>query len=69
MQEEPAESELSNNKNKHILFENDNYHSTIVNAVWFNKKMPTKRQVMMESKSVSTRRGHPGNDKNNQHKK
>lgn len=31
--------------------------------------MPTKRQVMMENKSLTTRRGYQGNDKNKEQKK
>lgn len=41
----------------HILFQNDDYASAVVNAVWFGKKMPSKRAVLMESRQVSTRRG------------
>lgn len=42
-----------------MLFCNDNYQQAMVNAVWFGKKMPSKRQALMETRQVATRRGAP----------
>ena len=44
-------------EDKHVLFQNDSYYQSVINAVWFGKKMPTKRQYMIENKSIPARRG------------
>ena len=42
-------------KDRHCLFQNDDFYQSIMNAAWFGKKMPTKRQVMQEGKVIATR--------------
>lgn len=44
-------------QDKHVLFQNDSYYQSVINAVWFGKKMPTKRQYMIENKVIPARRG------------
>ena len=59
MKEESAsesESESIGHQNdKHCLFENDNYRCSMLKAVWHDKKIPSKRQLMMENRVVATR--------------
>lgn len=43
MVDESLESSLKKHSNKHFLFENDNFDSTLINAIWLGRKMPTKR--------------------------
>lgn len=52
-----SEEEEETQSDKHILFQNDNYDNAVINAVWLGKKMPSRKQVMMENRNVSTRRG------------
>lgn len=42
-EESEEEEEKNNHSDKHILFENDNFFQTIINAAWLGKKMPSKR--------------------------
>jgi hypothetical protein len=41
--EESEEEEKNNHPDKHILFQNDNFFQTLINAAWLGKKMPSKR--------------------------
>ena len=51
------EEEKKGENDHHILYLNDDYQDAVINAVWYGKKMPSKRQVQMESRIVATRRG------------
>jgi translation initiation factor IF-2 len=44
-QAEESQDEEDNKKqtDRHCLFQNDDFYQSIMNAVWFNKKIPTKR--------------------------
>ena len=55
-EESESEEESSQEEDKHVLFCNDNYQQAMINAVWFGKKMPSKRQALNETRQVATRR-------------
>ncbi len=54
---EQSEDEENTQSDKHCLFQNDNYYNAVINAVWHGKKIPSKKQVMMENRVMPTRRG------------
>jgi len=53
--ESEQERESPKLQDRHCLFENDDFNESIMNAAWYGKKMPTKRQVLQEGRSVGTR--------------
>jgi hypothetical protein len=53
--ESEQEGESQKLQDRHCLFENDDFYESIMNAAWYGKKMPTKRQVLQEGRSVGTR--------------
>lgn len=62
MEEEEKKQPDEYQEERHILFETDDYVQALINAAWFGKKMPSRRQVQMESRAqsiISTRRGAP----------
>lgn len=54
-QDDQEQVEDSIQQAKHVIFENDNYDQALTNAIWFSRKMPSKRQFNMENKQVATR--------------
>jgi hypothetical protein len=53
--ESEQEGESQKLQDRHCLFENDDFYESIMNAAWYGKKMPTKRQALQEGKPVGTR--------------
>jgi hypothetical protein len=62
VQDSSSESESEQTKDdRHCLFETDDFSDCLINAVWYGKKMPSKRQAQMDSRPLATR-GRPANN-------
>ena len=53
--ESEQEGESQKLQDRHCLFENDDFYESIMNAAWYGKKIPTKRQALQEGRPVGTR--------------
>jgi hypothetical protein len=62
VQDSSSDTESEQTKDdRHCLFETDEFSDCLINAVWYGKKMPSKRQAQMDSRPLATR-GRPANN-------